>query len=299
MANDNQSERFGEFAANENRTHPGAGRSPYAPIGTDPSSSGSGCGCWLFGCAGLMVGCLVLMAGLGFGGYWYLSGQVEKFTDTEPEQIPIVEMDEEALQRLQERIDSFSNQVTPDSAATEAEEPTEVLDDADEPPLELVLTANEINALIHSNEVLRGRAHVVIADGKIQAKVSIPTDQVPGGKGRYFNADAEVEVSMAGGILVIKLVDAKVKGESLPEAVMASLKEQNFAKEAYDDVDTAEILQCFESIEVIDDAIHLRLRRDDAAPAKKPLAPAEKPTVSAEEAAISAEDAATEATPSH
>lgn len=239
-----------------------------------------------------MVGCLVLMAGLGFGGYWYLSGQVEKFTDTEPEQIPIVEMDEEALQRLQERIDSFSNQVAPDSAATEAEEPTEVLDDADEPPLELVLTANEINALLHSNEALRGRAHVVIADGKIQAKVSIPTDQVPGGKGRYFNADAEIEVSMTGGILVIKLVDAKVKGESLPEAVMASLKEQNFAEEAYDDVDTAEILQCFESIEVIDDAIHLRLRRDDAATAKKPLVPAEKPT-------ISAEKAASEATPSH
>lgn len=298
MADDIQTERFGESVANESRNQnvlealPVSNDSPYASAGTTPPASGEsskkGCGCWVFGCAGLMVGCLLLVAGLGFGGYWYLTKQVEKFTDAEPNQIPAVEMDEEALTRLQERIESFSKQVSPDSEEAQLEddagEPAVVLDDVAEPPLELVLTANEINALIHSNESLRGMAHVVIEDGHIQGKVSIPTDQVPGGKGRYFNADAEIEVSMHDGILVVKVVDAKVKGESLPEAVMGPLKEQNFAKEAYDDVNTAEILRRFESIEVIDDAIHLRLKRNDDVPAEETPISAESPVGSTEEA---------------
>ena len=258
MADDIQTERFGESVANESRNQPGANDSPYAPVSTGvPDSSGgtkTGCGCWAYGCAGLLIGSLLLMVGLAFGSYWFVTGQVEKYTDTEPDQIPAVEMEEEEIERLQARIDSFISEVAPDSDQTDEEDQTdpELEDDSEEAgddvaaPLELVLTANEINALLHSNEDLRGMAHVVIEDGGIQAKVSIPADQVPGGKGRYFNADAEIEVSMPDGKLVIKLVDANVKGEPLPDMIMQPMKEENFAKEIYNDPDAAEFLDRFE-----------------------------------------------------
>ena len=65
------------------------------------------------------------------------------------------------------------------------------------------------------------------------------------------------------GILVVKLVDATVKGEPLPDAFMEGMKEQNFAKDIYDNPDTARILRRIDSIEVIDDAIHIRLLEDE------------------------------------
>jgi len=286
MSDDIQTERFGESAANESRNRnvlealPVGNESPYAPVGEQPGSVGKsekkGCGCWVWGCAGLMVGSLLLMGALSFVAFNFLNGQVEKYTDTEPDQIPAVEMEEEELERLQARIDSFTQRVAPSDpdadpdAEPEDGEVPEALDespaDEAEVPLELVLTANEINALIHSNEDLRGMMHVVIEDGHIQGKVSIPMDELPGGKGRYFNADAEIEVSMEGGILIVQLVDATVKGESLPEALLGPMKEQNFAKDAYDDVQTAEILRQFDSIEVVDDAIHLRLKKPEPEP---------------------------------
>ncbi len=285
MAGDFQTERFGEAAANESRNRADSGGSPYIPVVSEaqPSGKGSGCGCWVFGCAGVLIGGLMLAAALGFGGYWYLKGQVEKYTDTEPEQIPVVEMEEQELIELQDRIERFSRQISPDDEASERgveanEAPQADAEDEFALPAQLVLTANEINALIHANESLRGVANVAIENGRIQAKVSFPMDQVPGGEGRYFNADAEVEVFMQNGILVVKLVDATVKGESLPDAVMAPLREQNFARQAYDDVQTAEILRRFESIEVVDDAIVLRLRTEDDE------TPAERPPTSAEEA---------------
>ena len=278
MADDIQSERFGESVANEPRGSnvlealPVGGDSPYTPAGNATAtyeSEKKGCGCWVWGCAGLMVCSLLLMAGLGFGGYWFYTKQVEKYTDTEPADIPAVEMEEEEIKRLQERIESFSERIVPgepDGELVDSDD-AEGLGDAEgqpaEIPMELVLTADEINALIHSDESLRGKIHVVIEDGNIRGEVSFPLDEIPGGKGRYFNADAELEVWMERGILVVKLVDATVKGEPLPDAFMEGMKEQNFAKDIYNNPDTARILRRIDSIEVIDDAIHIRLLEDE------------------------------------
>jgi hypothetical protein len=274
MADDIQTERFGESLTKESSSStvlealPVGTDSPYAPAGNSHQSEKKGCGCWGCGCAGMLIGSLLLMAGLGFGGYWFRAKQVEKYTDVEPADIPAVEMEEEELQRLQERIESFSKRIAPgkpdaeladDDAELAGEEEAELA----EAPMELVLTADEINALIYSNESLRGMVHVVLEDGNVRGEVSVPLDEFPGGKGRYFNADAELEVSMENGVLVVKLVDATVKGEPLPEAFIQPMKEQNFAKQVYDDPETAKVLRRIESIEVIEDAIHIRLREDE------------------------------------
>ena len=135
----------------------------------------------------------------------------------------------------------------------------------------------------------------MIADGNIQANISIPADQVPGGAGRFFNADAAVEVSMEDGVLIVKVVDAKIKGEPLPEAFMKGLAGENLAKEIYDDPDAAKILNHFDSIEVIDDAIHLRLKQDDPPTPTDSAIPAEAPAISAEEPSTAAEQTPLEA----
>ena len=240
---------------------------PYAAPDSS-SSSNKKFGCWVVGCLGSLLLGVLLIAAMGFGGYWWFTQQVEKYTDAEPAPMPVVEMEAEEVARLQKRFDDFFKQAMPESDEDGVGEATD--GDNLPPPTELVLTAEEINALIQSNETFANRAHVKIEDGRIGAKVTIPTDQIPGGAGRHFNADAEVEVALENGVLVIQIVDAKVKGEPLPEEFVTELSKQNLAKELYDDANTAKMLHRFESIEVVDDTIRMRLKPTEKADKEKP-----------------------------
>ena len=233
---------------------------PYSP----PESGGSSnktVGCWIAGCLGSLLLGVLLIGAMGFGGYWWLTQQVEKYTDAEPAPMPAVEMAPEEIAELQKRFADFFEEAMPEAGENGVGAST----DGEDTPRELVLTAQQINALLQSNETLADRAYVEIEDSRIRAKVTIPTDQIPGGAGRHFNADAEIEVSLENGVLLIQIVDAKVKGESLPEEFAAELSKQNLAKELYDDANTAKMLQRFESIEVEDDTIRMRLK-----PTEKP-----------------------------
>ena len=248
---------------------PDRGDAPPLPYAA-PDSAGSSnkqVGCWIAGCLGSLFLGVMLIAAMGFGGYWWFTQQVEKYTDAEPAPMPAVEMEAEEVAKFQKRFNDFFKQAIPESGkdggeATDGEKLP--------PPTELILTAEQINALIQSNETFADRAYVEIEDGRIQAKVTIPTDQIPGGAGRHFNADAEVEVSLQNGVLLIQIVDAKVKGESLPEEFVTELSKQNLAKELYDDANTAKMLHRFESIEVVDDTIRMRLKPTEKADKEKP-----------------------------
>jgi len=261
----------------------GAAR-PYAPRdsidGNGPPLK-RGLGCWVWGCLGSIVFMLLLVVGLGFATYYYVTNQVAKYTDTQPAEMPIVEMEAEELDALEKRIESFTNQVRGKSEAGSdvltplASEETPSEESSREPNTdavpdlgakaaptvrELVLTADEINALIASKPDLRGRIFVEINEGNVSGKVSFPTDIVPGGAGRFFNADAEFDVSMQDGILVVRLLDASVKGERVPQEILDAFARENLAKDVYNDPDNAEMLRKFDSIEVVDDSIVLRLK---------------------------------------
>ncbi|WP_430454258.1 hypothetical protein [Rhodopirellula europaea] len=242
--------------------------SPNDPNAMTQPTKKSGWGCFIWGCLGTLTIAIVLMVASMFGVYYFVTGQVEKYTDTRPADVPVVDWDQERLDELQARIDAFSERVKGNSqdadATTEEEddasETTDELPVLAEAPRELRLTSEEINALISSNEDLRGKVFVRIEDGRLYGQVTLPTDQIPGGKGRYFNADAEFEVSMDNGVLVVRLTSASVKGEPIPETFMEGFSQQNLAKDAYDDVETAEMLRKFDKIEVVDDTIVLQLR---------------------------------------
>ncbi len=248
---------------------------PYAP--NDPPGQGnrppaktkSGLGCWIWGCLGLVVFMLIAIVGVGFGAYYFVTKQVANYTDTAPAEVPVVEMPPEELEALEARIESFTSQVRgADETASETTpngETESTVEPAAEPVKELVLTANDINALIASNAELKGKLFVEIEDGRVRGKASFPADAFPGGKGRFFNADAEFSVSMQDGLIMIRLTDASVKGERLPEQLLDGFSRENLAKELYANPENAEMLRKFDRIEVVDDTIVLRLKEEEAA----------------------------------
>ncbi|QEF97400.1 hypothetical protein Mal15_14400 [Stieleria maiorica] len=209
-----------------------------------PQSSGSGNGC-LWGCliaGGLFIGSILCA---GFGGYWFLSNQIAKYTSDTPVQLPTVEYSEEELAKLDARVESFRDK----------------LDAGETPEEDLILTADDINALISSNEDLKGKVYVKIENDQVEGDVSFPLDKLPMGKGRYFNGSATFNVSMDGGVLIVTVDQAEVNGEPVPEQFMEGMRQENLAKDVYKDPDNARFMSRFEDIRVEGDKFILRVKR--------------------------------------
>ncbi|MCS7468445.1 hypothetical protein NZK35_17470 [Stieleria sp. ICT_E10.1] len=214
--------------------------------GSEPQvqSSGSGNGC-LWGCliaGGLFIGSILCA---GFGGYWLISSQIAKYTSDTPVDLPTVEYSEEELAKLDARVETFR----------------EKLDAGETPEEDLVLTADDINALISKNEDFKGKVYVKIENNQVEGDVSIPLDKVPMGKGRYFNGSATFDVSMDGGVLIVTVDQAELNGEPLPEEFMQAIRQENLAKDVYKDPENAKFMSRFEDIRVEDDKFILRVKR--------------------------------------
>lgn len=197
-------------------------------------------GCLIGGCLTVV---LVMMIGTGavvYTGYSYYMAQVNKYTSPDPVEIPKIESSTEEAAAFQKRIDDFKAAL-----------------DRNESPEPLVLTSDEINALINTNEDLKGKLYVTIADGEISGQASIPTDMVPGGKGRYLNGRVSLKASLENGVLIVTLDDAEVNGAPLPAEFIAAIKNENLAKDAYKDPKSAEFLRKFERITIEADKLIL------------------------------------------
>jgi len=226
---------------------------PYRSGGQEAIEKKSNC--CLYGC--LLT--VVLFVGLavcgGFAAYWFVKGQVAKYTSDKPADLPVVDYSDEELEALDTRIETFK----------------ETIDQGDTPE-DLVLTAEDLNALISKEDELKGKVYVTIQEGQISGEVSIPTDFFPGAGGRYFNASATFNVSLDNGVLIVTLADASVKGERVPQEVLDAMGRENLAKEIYKDPEVAETLRRFDSLTVEDDKIILKPRTasDDAGTAESP-----------------------------
>ncbi len=186
---------------------------------------------------------LLMVVGVGataYLGYRFYNAQIEKYTSTAPAEIPVVEFSEEQVAAVEKRMQSFKQSIEPGAT-----------------PEELVLTADDINALISKEENLKGHVYVTIRDGELTGEISYPTDSLLGAKGRYFNGEVSLKASLENGVLIVTLDDAKVNGESLPPDFLQGMRQQNLAKDAYNDPKTAELLRKFESLVIEDDKIIL------------------------------------------
>lgn len=243
------------YAANPNSPNQVASENASAP---PPNKGGR---CLLYGCLGIFVGGFLLILCAGFGTYFFVRNQVEKYTETQPKELPSVEYTDEQVAELEKRIEDFQAAVTADGAEGEADndQPDAVAID------ELVLTADEINALIANEEKTRDKIFVKIEDGKVTGDISVPLEGIiPGGDGRYFNGSGTFGIRLEAGNLYVTLEAAQVKGEAVPEQFMAEVRKQNLAKDFQMDPKGAEMIRKFESIEVVDDKIVVKLKGDES-----------------------------------
>ena len=105
-------------------------------------------------------------------------------------------------------------------------------------PIEpLVLTSDDLNALIEDNPELKGMIYVKIEGDEVKGQVSIPLDKLNFGmvRGRYLNGEADFKASLFDGVLIVTLEAIEVNGKKLPEEFMKELRKQNVAKDVYKD----------------------------------------------------------------
>lgn len=202
-------------------------------------------GC-LYGClAALALFVLLIVIGI-LAVSWFWNRQVEAYSSPEPLDLPTVEIDQQELQQLRKRVDSFAEK-TPDGP-----EPTE----------KLVLNAKEINALISNNKQLAGHVFVEIENGELTGKISLPVDDtplkdVPRLGGRYINAEVTFDLSLQDDELEVNLRSISVNGERLPSAIEEPLLTTNLAEDMNSDPESAEFFRQFKSIEIEGDQVIL------------------------------------------
>ena len=197
-------------------------------------------GCLLGGCGTVFLLMILAVVGSSIFGYFFIKGQVTKYTSDAPKQLPVVEYSPQQVEEVTKRFEAFKTTL-----------------EKGEKPEKLVLSADDINMLISQNEQLRDKVFVRIENGKVSADVSLPTDALPLGKGRFFNGSVSANASLENGVLIITLADAEVNGEKVPEEFMGPMRKENLAKDMYKDPDVAKRLGQFESLVIEGDQIIL------------------------------------------
>jgi hypothetical protein len=215
-------------------------------------------GCFFYGCiiaSILALLIVVLIAVIGYFGYRFLGQMVEQYTSTAPLELPKVEMPVDQREKLKERVAAFRKAVNEGT-------PTEPL----------VLTSDDLNALIEEEPDLKGKIHVKIDGEELKGQVSIPLEKLglPMLRGRYLNGEADLKASLSEGVLIVTLDSIEVNGKRVPENVMEGIRKENLAKDAYKDEKSAEMMRKVEKLEIKDGKITLKLRANSPAASSGP-----------------------------
>jgi hypothetical protein len=222
-------------------------------------------GCFFYGCIIASILAVLMVVAIGVGAflfYRFLGRVVEEYTATAPRELPKVEMPAEQRQAVKQRFEAFRK------AATEGK--------ATEP---LVLTSDDLNALIEENPELKGKIYVTIEGDKLKGQISIPLEKIGIGmlRGRYLNGEAELKASLSDGVLIVTLDSIEVNGKRPPENFLEQMRQQNLAKDAYKDPQNAEMIRKFESLEIKDGKITIKLRGKPGTPSGAPATKKEIP----------------------
>lgn len=217
-----------------------------------------GRGCFFYGCLFSALIAIVGVVGVGVAGFFtyrFAMKLVEDNTSTTPKVLPKVEMTEEQRKTLDDRVAAFKK----------------ALDDgADAEPL--VLTADELNAVVAEHGKTEGRVYFTIEGEKLNGEVSLPLDEL-GFKGRYFNGKATFRAALEAGRLVVFADALEVNGRPLPDQFMKGLSNENLAKDVAKDPKNAQVLEKLKTIEIKDGKIIVTAKPKDERSAKAPESP--------------------------
>lgn len=200
----------------------------------------------------LLVGCVSVLALLllaGIAGYFLFWGAVDHLardlTTERPLAVPPVTASEEEIRAIEKRIENFGSAM-----------------EGEAPPEPLVLSAEEINALIQRNSNLQEQrvgAVVRIVGRQIEAEISVPAERLMRSlEGRYLNGKAVLSVGVMDGRVVAYIRDLRVGDHYVPDQIRERISQENLLKGAYEeDSDLARALERIASVEVRDGSLVL------------------------------------------
>jgi hypothetical protein len=173
-------------------------------------------GCFFYGCiTGVVL--LVMVLGALLTGLHYVKKLVNSFTDTQPIELPTVQMSQAEIDKLKQRFETFQQEIR-EGRLTKP----------------LTLTADDINALIASGaewKTLKGKFYIRTEGDQLKGDVSVPLQEVGLAmfKGRYLNGRATFDLVFSNGALVVTPRNILVRGKPLPEVYMQEIRKQNLA----------------------------------------------------------------------
>ncbi len=199
--------------------------------------------CFLYGCVTLVI--LALLGGLvAFLTFRYAIQQLrEKYTESEPVELPTVDMPQDRIDSLIDRVDQYVEDLR-----------------AGKELAPITLTESEINALLQNHADLKEAFgdHMYLTltdDGTVKAEMSLPLDWFPMMGGRFFNGNATFDVGLDNGRFTVFLESASVEGEEVPQQQLQQIRNTNLAEDWYDDPEARELIESIQSIEFKDNAV--------------------------------------------
>jgi len=138
------------------------------------------CLCWILAILAVLL--LLTIVLVATGALFWARYEVKRFTVKGAQStLPILQIPAGDLEIIKDEAKLFWDQLRMDVT----------------PQKDLVITEADMNGLIASSNYLRGHALVTISKDKWETELVLPTDKLPGGKGRYFVGRSIVETSEA------------------------------------------------------------------------------------------------------
>ena len=125
----------------------------------------------------------------GYHCYRWMSHQVQRYTVTRSNSYPVHDVPMSELEAMQDNAILFWDTIQSGSV-----------------PQDFVLTAANINGIFAASDFLRGNAFAELQPNEVRMSVSLPTDWLPGGKGRFFNGYKTIHWDPQTNHLSIKVV---------------------------------------------------------------------------------------------
>jgi len=218
-------------------------------------------GCFFYGCITGVVLLVVLLVGALVGIHVVkkkISGLVNEYTDSQPMTLPTVQMSPADIAKLKQRWQAFEEAVR-----------------APRPAPPLVLTADEINALIASGpdqKSLKGKFYVSFDGDRVKGELSLPLKEIGWNmvKDRYLNGSGTFNVSLQNGVLFLAPQTIEVKGKPVPDMYMQGLRNVNFAAGLTNQPNATALMQGLRDLQVKDGKLIVVPKETILVPAEKP-----------------------------
>ena len=196
-------------------------------------------GCFFYGCITSLVLFAIILAAL-LAGLHYVKKMVNQYTDTQPMELPTVQMSKGEVDELKQRFAAFQD-------AVRAQRPTKPL----------TLTADDINALIANSaeqQAWQGKFYLSLTGDQVKGELSLPLHEMGLAmfKGRYLNGSATFNLSFQQGTLSLTPQTIIVKGKPLPEQFMQQIRTENLAAGLTNEPKAVAVLQGLRDIQVKD-----------------------------------------------